>query len=467
MSKVVSASILFSFLIFRIYAILLSPTGLSGDAVGYVSRAEYIAENFRLPPVKVQPIGFSILLTPIYKVFGDRLPQFILYLHLSLDLLIIATLLVFCKKLFLHPAYQRLRFIVSALLIFQPFTATLVNAVYTEQIITFLMFYGTCLLGCYITYSTWNIYIMIFASLLFAIISLMRIELTIISMLLIGWSITVKYFNRTNFRSVILETTAAVSVFILTFGSIVVLQYNSTGELAIVKKQFHNDGYMSWLRTWFAFEKIEHNRLAFSIATSNWPGWDISVYPPRAFDSQDELYRVKNLLNKMKNEGYSAEIDAKFKKLAFERVTRNPIRHYVLNPVLRILHYWINIDGSQTYLKTYVFPKYIRWPFIGLVLLGKGVILFFALFGSYCLWIKPDRLADWEYIVQLGRLSFLAVVLRTIMLGMLGTFVWAGLMETRYILVVYPSMIVLCLVGIRYFFHIAHKKFSINRFNYE
>jgi hypothetical protein len=451
MIKYIQFLILISLLLFRLYSILSSPATISGDAHGYVYRAEYINDTLRLPPVGVQPIGFSIFLAPLIGFFGSQLPKFILILHLFLDLAIMAMLAHYCRTLFPGPERRNLRFCMYALLIFQPFTATLANAVYTEQSAAFLMFYAVWLLGKFMSDGKWSHWLLYPATVLLGLVSLLRMEMAILSLLLIGWSVTTKYHDRMSVKKTVIESVASGTVFAVIVGCVLFWQFASTGELALGKKQFHMDGYMSWMRTWFAFEKTEHNKLAFSIATPTWGGWDISAYPPRAFDSMNEFNRVIKLLLQMKNEGYSNAIDAEFKKLAEERVRNNPIRHFVLIPLARILHYWINMDGSQTYLKSIVLPKYIRWPFMGMIMLIKAVILVFAGIGSYGIWRKPDIFPVDTAVVSFGRLAFLAVSIRTIMLGILGTFIWAGLMETRYILVAYPLMIFLCLLGIHYY----------------
>jgi len=82
-------------------------------------------------------------------------------------------------------------------------------------------------------------------------------------------------------------------------------------------------------------------------------------------------------------------------------------------------------------------------------LLQKLLLIFMAVLGAYAIWFWPRiQTADQ---VPLARFASIFVVLRTAELGVLGAFVLAGLMESRYVLVCFPFVIILSFWGLRFF----------------
>jgi hypothetical protein len=232
--------------------------------------------------------------------------------------------------------------------------------------------------------------------------------------------------------------------------SMLAFQYVSTGELGFVRAKFHNPGYMAWMRTWFALAHSQHDRFAFGPGMPDWPGFDLSAYPPRAFEAEEERRRVGDLLRKWRNQGYNNAVNSAFQELADERAQAHPLRHYALLPTMRMCHYWINIDGAQTILRVLSIGRPLSTAIVGLTLLLRGVFLLLALIGTYWAWLQPSCIEERSAIVDLLRLTSAAVVLRTLELGLLGAFVWAGLMEVRYVTVVFPLLFVLSIGGVSY-----------------
>src|SRR5262249_47471263 len=78
------------------------------------------------------------------------------------------------------------------------------------------------------------------------------------------------------------------------------------------------------------------------------------------------------------------------------------------------------------------------------------VLILLAAIGTYAVWLRPQTLVNDQ--VRLARFASLFVLMRTAELGALGTVAWAGLMEVRYILVVFPFALLLSFWGVRYLY---------------
>jgi glycosyltransferase involved in cell wall biosynthesis len=80
-------------------------------------------------------------------------------------------------------------------------------------------------------------------------------------------------------------------------------------------------------------------------------GIELSTFPARAFDSAAERDRVAELLETWHTGGYTGSVDRGFQQLGLEKFKQHPLRSFILLPLLRMIHYWINIEGAQTYLR--------------------------------------------------------------------------------------------------------------------
>jgi hypothetical protein len=118
------------------------------------------------------------------------------------------------------------------------------------------------------------------------------------------------------------------------------------GFVSLDKIKLWHPGYYTWIRSWFAIEKIEYDRFAWDVGTANWAGFDVANFPSRAFDSTEERNRMAELMVTWRTTGYSDSIDRGFQELGVEKFRQHPLRRFVLIPLLRMIHYWINIDGA-------------------------------------------------------------------------------------------------------------------------
>jgi hypothetical protein len=55
---------------------------------------------------------------------------------------------------------------------------------------------------------------------------------------------------------------------------------------------------------------------------------------------------VAGLLATLRTAGYIDSVDQGFHQLALEKFKQHPVRSFVLIPMLRMIHYWINIDSA-------------------------------------------------------------------------------------------------------------------------
>jgi hypothetical protein len=314
----------------------------------------------------------------------------------------------------------------------------MVNSVYTETAVMFLDFLGVWLL--FISRSSiWTVS----ALALLGVASILRIDI-----LLLNTICVIIYF--VFFERIKCGWRAALKgclVFLAFPGLMLIYQFFSTQEVGFLRYEPWNPGYYTWMRTWFALEKSEYERFAFDVGTRDWFGFDASNYPARAFDSVTERDRVSELLRIWRSEGYATPVDQGFLRIAQDRFTRHPVRSLLLVPSLRMAHFWINIDGAQSYLRILPIQRPFSTLIVACTLLLRLLLLFMAALGAYAIWFRfrtpvTDQL-------RLARFASLFVAIRTMELGALGVFAWAGLMEVRYAIVAFPFVMLLSFWGVR------------------
>ena len=104
-------------------------------------------------------------------------------------------------------------------------------------------------------------------------------------------------------------------------------------------------GFVSWTRTWSTHE--------YDLATVAWPMLrhrytDIRI-DGRAFDNDEEAAQIATLLDELARfdgEPFPQHVDGAFAALAAERRTRDPVRHWLWNPLRRAANMWFNPYSS-------------------------------------------------------------------------------------------------------------------------
>jgi hypothetical protein len=392
-----------------------------------------------------QPKGLSILLFPLLAAFPVRFLRVVLWLQVALDTAVILSLLQFVSALFRDKRQFWPRLLASLVVVVQPFTAIMVSSVYTEQIAEFFTFFGILFL-CRFLLSR-KLVSMALGCLLLSGASILRIDLLAMNVAILGlaglWDLA-RHTTRKNFLNWAVAGFCLVSLPLGMVG----LQAYSTGELGLVRNEFPYSGYNAWMRTWFASEKRQYEVLGWGVGQSNWAAFEIKNFPPRAFDSETERKRVAALLSAWRATDYSKEIDQGFANLAANKETEHWLRNFFAIPLLRMVCYWVNTDGAQTFLRIVPIARPFSILYAGCVTALRFALIVLAAVGTYAVWFQQARspLA----ISTLGRLASAMLFLRTAELGILGSLVSAGLMEARYVIVVTPFFLFLGIVGIHF-----------------
>jgi hypothetical protein len=431
--------IMATLLVMRLAFLLFSPAGLSGDAFGYVQGAQTIIDTGSLPPLQLQPRGYSILIAPLLFASGEGIAQAVLVINSIMDCSVVAILLHSAKYMFPLQNQRNVRLLCWLVATIQPFTAEMVNSVYTETAVMFLDF-----LGVWLLFTSSSFVRRACGLTLLGLSSLLRIDILVLNA--ISVVIYLVFFGGMKRGT---RAGAKACLLFLTFpGLMLIYQFYSTHEIGFVRYELPNPGYYTWMRSWFAFEKREYDRFAWDVGTRDWSGFDVSNYPARAFDSTAERDKVSELLKTWRSEGYSTTVDQGFRGIGQDRFAQHPVRSLLLVPSLRMAHFWINIDSAQSYLRVLPIQRPISTIIVAFTLLLRLLLLIVAAVGAYAIWFRLRTPVAGQ--IRLARFASLFVTLRTMELGALGIFASGGLMEVRYIVVAFPFVILLSFWGLRF-----------------
>jgi len=189
-------------------------------------------------------------------------------------------------------------------------------------------------------------------------------------------------------------------------------------------------GWVSWVKTW-CLDFASTYQVYWSV-----PGdtLDVSKLPARAFDSPQQ-YAETAALAKDYNDGgnaLTAEIDARFAKLARDRYAAHPFERHVLLPAGRMLDMWVRprVENLPIDLDWWVYSHHnaetrFSWFYVGL----NAVYLLLGLAG---LCLRPKV---WPWMLAY-------MVLRSMLL------MTVEAPEARYTLECFPMLFVLGGVGL-------------------
>jgi hypothetical protein len=141
-ASVTDFAIVASLLLGRLGFLLLSPTEVVGDGVGYVSAAQTIVGSGKLPALVSQPRGYSLLIAPLLMARGIEIDRAVLIMNALMDISVVALLLCAVKRILPEPKNRRPRLLCWFLIAIQPFTAEMVPSIVTETPTMFFMFVG-------------------------------------------------------------------------------------------------------------------------------------------------------------------------------------------------------------------------------------------------------------------------------------------------------------------------------------
>lgn len=333
----------------------------------------------------------------------------------------------------------------------QPFTGTIASMVYTEQVVMFGSFLGFL----FVVYGlrgarTISRALFLYAgALLVGMASMLRVDVLALNlvamMLLVAWV----WLRRRSAWKATLFALALSLVIPLTVSG---LQYQSTGEFRLAKESTMWRWFSGWART-LTLDRNDYVGIAFNVDSTLGRGKSIEALPPHVFVSGEEHNRVAFLLEHWRRFGYDETVDAGFARLAKNRIKANPFGFYIVNPLYRMQHFWLNRDGGQFY----IVPLALRPPlstFVALAtLLGRLSIFILFLLGAMATigsarsrHSKAPMPTTFDDVFALFSIAY--VLLRTLELGVVGVFKYAALMEIRYISVAVPFALVLSVRGV-------------------
>ena len=184
-------------------------------------------------------------------------------------------------------------------------------------------------------------------------------------------------------------------------------------------------GWVSWVKTW-CLDFVSTYEVYWNVPGDN---LDISKLPARAIDNPKQRADTEALANDYNAGGnaLTAEIDARFARLAKERYAEHPFERHVLLPVGRMLDMWLRprVENLPIDLDWWVYSHHyaetrFSWFYAGLN-------AFYLLLGIAGLFLRPKM---WPWMLAY-------VVLRSLLL------LTVEAPEARYTLECFPMLFVL------------------------
>jgi 4-amino-4-deoxy-L-arabinose transferase-like glycosyltransferase len=455
----------------RVVFLLLGHGILEGDGLGYVRTAQHIINTGKLPPAQWQAVGYSLFLVPIMLLLGRKAIDFtyeqqtyfrtpiadaVYWVHILADVVVVVILIHEARKLFRSSAPAGFGRYAYAFLCLQPFTIVLASTVYPDHMCMFFVF-----MGCYLLYrhfvDTAQIAYLATGSLALGLAGLMRVDMIPVAGTILVIVLLLKWRSSPS-RSNLAPMAVCGALFLAPPLGMCAFQYYSTGEIGYVRinmpynPNVTRGGYFAWARTWIMFVQGENVLFGFADygVPKTWAGFNVEAFPSRAFRSLDEKKKIGGLLKSWQENGYTSDIDASFQQIAASRKSKNWILTFVVVPAVRMMHYWINLEGAREI--QVVLNLEPPWSRVATALVFPFRLLFvlLGLIGFYVIWVKQwAGIFRWSDGLDLARLCSLVVLLRTGELGLFGLFIASGLMETRYAVVTMPALLILATLGFR------------------
>ena len=192
--------------------------------------------------------------------------------------------------------------------------------------------------------------------------------------------------------------------------------------------EYYPKGFIRWMRTWLIdYASLED--IGFRVGGELMP---FDAVPNRAFDSPEERQQTEKLFAAYnETTDMTPELDAQFAALARQRIGHNPLRFYVVYPVLCSLDMWLRP-------RTEMLPIDIHWWRYEDDPRDSAIAVAFGLLNLALLATAAWSLRNWRYMQYVGLLLTFCVV-RTLLLQLFTP------PEPRYVLECYP--VVLALAG--------------------
>jgi hypothetical protein len=461
--------LILALLALRALILLLGPGILSGDGFLYVRAAQHLLQYGQMPPATAQSRSFSVLLAPVIAALGHdaiwnpvphrRLGQPIAdamhIVQVLFDLGLVALLMHFYRQVGPH---NRWAYLIGLLVIaLQPITASWTNFVVPDSLATFGLFVGLYVLAmAAVGAVVWRLAL---GGLLTGVAAFLRIDLVpLVALLLVPWCLLLVLHRG---RKALVGTALALALFAAPMLGMMALQYASQGDARYVNpgaKDNPNNarpGYFAWTRAWLITPREFHD-FAFAGAKPGWRGFAIENYPARAFIDAADRADVAAALRAWQTDGYTPAVDARLWAASARLRTARPLQAFITAPTVRTVRLWTNPEGGAAITTIFGLspPPIVSRLVAATVLLLKGLFSLFALTGAWVL-VRPvvasrfalDSILDWPR--GFGLLSLAAFLGRLAEMWALNLIYGSAVMESRYVIEIWPCLIVLAAFGYR------------------
>ena len=148
-----------------------------------------------------------------------------------------------------------------------------------------------------------------------------------------------------------------------------------------------NPGWERWVKSW-CLDFISTYEIWWNVP---WDKLDVSQLPSRAFDSPAQFDETVALANDYNEHGMeiTPQIDARFEKLAAERIADHPLRYYVWLPLGRVADMWLRprVENLPIDLDWWVYAHHHRETEFSWSCAGLNAL--YLLMGVAGLFLRP------------------------------------------------------------------------------
>jgi hypothetical protein len=461
--------LMLALLALRAVILLLGPGILNGDGFLYVGAAQHLLQHGQMPPATAQSRSFSVLLAPViaalghdaiwnpvpYRRLGQPIADAMHIVQVLFDLGLVALLMHFYRQVGPRNHWAYLAGLVAIVL--QPITASWTNFVVPDSLATFGLFVGLYVLAmAAVGGVTWRLAL---GGILTGVAAFLRIDLVpLIALLLLPWCLLL-VFRRG--RKALAGTALALALFVAPILGMMALQYASQGDARYVNSGAKDNpnnakpGYFAWTRAWLITPREFHD-FAFAEAMPGWRGFAIENYPARAFINAADRADVAAALRAWQTDGYTPAVDARLSAASARLRAARPLQAWITAPTARTVQLWGNPDGGAAITAIFGLspPPIVSRLVAATVLLLKVTIGLFALIGAWVL-VRPvvasrlalDSMLAWPR--GFGLLSLAAFLGRLAEMWALNLIYGSAVMESRYVIEIWPCLIVLAAFGYR------------------
>lgn len=441
------------------------------DAIFYLQSAESMLRTGQLPQPTFQAKTLSILVAPIMALLGSansygiivpdaggntaRAAGLFQLLQLCADAAMLVAIFVVFRR------FARSSRLVGAgiifLLLLQPITAGWTNWILPDTLTMATFVIGLCLLAAATREGSRRPAILAaVAGLSMGVAAVLRVDILALAVILLAIAFVLMRIGRLP-RAGRLACVTCLG-FVLPIAAIMAAETSAHGDPRyIIMNSPDNPGlalqqYHRWTRSWI-FTQSEFQTFVLGEAyDAQWPGYDVAAFPARAFASDTDRKIADTALKRWKRVGYDASVDAAFARISDDLARARPLQKWIVAPALRALALWPNHDGGAA-IKA-VLGTRDRVPVVAIFVLAVKILILAAaaigsVFGVRAILasLSARRRLNLTGIRLLLLLCGLAAIGRTVEFWALNLFVGGSSMETRYLLPVWPCVMVIALYG--------------------